>query len=167
MKETLQSSQVEKRDEVLQELKEKHVFYSDLIKRNRLDTPHIHKQYCQSDSHRQCGANWGHASILQEIIARIWWWFTGEKPIFINVSTKPKLKALIEAIDRQRAKEYWQENEIEDDEYLWLMMVLDSCKSLLGEKPLKKSRRRISNDSGNSSIQEPTNTLIETNNEMQ
>lgn len=165
MKEILQSSQVEKRGKVLQELKEKHVFYSDLIKRNRLDIGHAN--YCTKESHKLCGGNWGHASIMQEVIARIWWWFTGEKPIFINVSTKPKLKAIIEAIDRQRAKEYWQENEIEDDEYLWLMRILDSCKELLDEKPLKKSRGGILNDSGNSSIQPPANTSLNIKNEMQ
>lgn len=118
----------EKRHEVLQELKEKYILYSGLIKRNRLDMEH-HK-YCKQSDHSLCGAIWGHTDIMREIIARIWWWFTGEKPIFVKVSTKPRLEAILEQIKKQRRQEYWQENEIEDAEYDWLLNVLNKCKEI-------------------------------------
>ena len=114
---------------VLQELKEKHMLYSDLIKRNRLDLGH--SKYCSKENHKPCGAIWGHADILREIISRILWWFTGNKPIDVNIATKPKLQSILEQIKRQRKQEYWQENEIEDSEYHWLMNIINQCKDLV------------------------------------
>ena len=128
MNDILKSYQ-EKKSNVLKELKEKHLFYSELIKRNRLDTGH--DKYCKQQSHRLCGAIWGHADILREIISRILWWFTGEKPFDVNVSTKPKLQSILEQIKKQRKQEYWQENEIEDAEYDWLIHIINKCKDLL------------------------------------
>ena len=119
----------DQKNKALQELKEKHLFYSDLIKRNRLDTGHAN--YCTKDSHRLCGAIWGHADIMREIISRIWWWFTGNKPIDVNISTKPKLQSILEQIKKQRKQESWQENEIEDAEYYWLIHIINKCKDLL------------------------------------
>jgi hypothetical protein len=127
MNETLKSCQ-NKRSKILQELKEKHVFYSDLIKRNRFDIGHAN--YCNKDSHRRCGAIWGHADILKEIISRIWWWFTNNQPIDVNVSTKPKLQSILEQIKKQRKQAYWEENEIEDAEYYWLIHIINRCKDL-------------------------------------
>ena len=117
------------KNKVLQELREKHMFYSDLIKRNRLDVGHIN--YCNKSSHKLCGARWGHADIVREIISRICWWFTGEKPFDVNVSTKPKLQSILEQIKKQRKQDSWQENEIEDAEYDWLMNIVDRCTDLL------------------------------------
>lgn len=129
---------LEARNNVLKELKEKYMLYSSMIKRNRLDIEH-HK-YCTNETHEVCGAIWGHASIMQEIIARIWWWFTSEKPIFVSTSTKPKLQSIFEQINKQRKQEHWQENEIEDTEYYWLVEIIERCKGLtdLAKKRLIK-----------------------------
>lgn len=120
--------QDKKTNEVLQELKRKHVYYSDLIKRNRLDIGHAN--HCKKENHSACGAIWGHSDIMREIICRIWWWFTGEKPFEVRVATKPTLKSILEQIKKQRKQEYWQENEIEDEEYSWLMHVINDCQNL-------------------------------------
>ncbi len=116
---------------ILQELREKHKFYSDLIKRNRLDIGH--STYCNKDNHKLCVRLWGHTEILREIISRICWWFTGQKPIDVNVSTKPKLQSILEQIKKHRKQESWQENEIEDAEYYWLINIINRCKDLLDE----------------------------------
>jgi hypothetical protein len=83
-----------------------------------------HANYCNKGSHKLCGAIWGHSDIMREIISRILWWFTGNKPIDVSVSTKPKLQSILEQIKKQRKQAYWEENEIEDAEYSWLMDIL-------------------------------------------
>lgn len=105
---------------IMNAIRDKYKFYAEIVRQNRLDTPHIHKQYCQSDNHRQCGAKWGHADIVREIIARLWWWFTGDEPYDVSIAHKPKLQSITEQITKQRA-----ENELEDEEYFWLMQVKD------------------------------------------
>ena len=131
----------EKKSKVLQELKEKHMLYFDLIKRNRLDVGHAN--YCNKESHKLCGAIWGHADIMREIISRIWWWFTGNKPIDVNLSTKSKLQSILEQIKKQRKQEYWQENEIENAEYNWLMEVISRCKQMLDDGSRYRSKNKV------------------------
>ena len=125
MKEESKSYQ-DKKIAIRNELRDKYKFYANIVRGNRLDTPHIHKQYCQSNSHRQCGTRWGHADIVREIIARLWWWFTGNKPYDVNIARKPKLQSITEQIFNQR-----KENELEDEEYFWLMNIKDKCKVFL------------------------------------
>ncbi len=128
----------EEKSKVLKELKEKYMFYSDFIKRNRLDIEH-HK-YCQQSNHSLCGAKWGHADIMREIICRMWWWFTDDKPAFVRINSKPKLQSIMENVIKQR-----QEGELKDAEYYWLIKIKDRCKQLLEldpvEKPKKSSKR--------------------------
>lgn len=126
------------KDEILKALKEKYMFYSDIVKRNRLDMGH-HK-YCQQSDHRKCGANWGHASIMLEIICRMWWWFTGERPVFVRIKNKPKLQSIMEYVIWQR-----KESELDNTEYSWIIGIKEKCKKLLElnslEKPKKSSKR--------------------------
>ena len=105
------------------------MFYLNLIKRNRLDVGH--DKYCNQQSHRLCGAIWGHADIMREIISRICWWFTGQEPFDVSVSRKPKPASIIEMIGNQRKREEWQKDEIEDVEYDWLMNIINRCTDLL------------------------------------
>lgn len=131
-------------NQILYELREEYMYYSDIIKINRLDLEH-HK-YCKRTDHRECGAKWGHSSIMREIICRIWWWFTGNKPVFINIATKPKLPSIIDQIEKNRKKEYWQENEIEDSEYMWLMQVISKCQELIPASIHKPKKKRKNNE---------------------
>ena len=120
----------------MQEMKEKYMFYSNLVKRNRLDMEH-HK-YCNQSDHTLCGAKWGHADIMREIIARLWWWFTGEQPHSVRVSHKPKLQYITEQVFKQRG-----EKELEDAEYYWLMKIKDRCKQLLANCAEQKLNKGI------------------------
>lgn len=126
----------DKKIAIRNELRDKYKFYAEIVRRNRLDTPNIHKQYCQSDNHKQCGAIWGHADIVREIIARLWWWFTGEQPYDVRVSCKPKLQSIMHQVFKQRG-----ENELKDDEYCWLMRIKDRCKQLLANNIEHKSKK--------------------------
>ena len=114
---------------ITNEIRDKYKFYAEIVRQNRLDTPHIHKQYCQSENHRQCGAKWGHADIVREIIAKLWWWFTGEQPHSVNVSHKPRFQYIREQIFKQR-----KEGELEDAEYSWLIDITNKCKQLVDSK---------------------------------
>ena len=124
---------MDERSKILQELKEKHMFYSNLIKCNRLDMEH-HK-YCKQSDHTSCGAKWGHADIVREIIARLWWWFTGDKPAFVGINSKPKLQYIMEQILKQRGG-----NELEGAEYCWLIKIKDRCKEILAEEAVQKPK---------------------------
>jgi len=129
---------VDEKNEILKALREKYMFYSDIVKRNRLDIEHY--KYCNQTSHRQCGANWGHADIMREIVCRIWWWFTGEKPVFVKIKNKPKLQSIMEYVIGQR-----KEGELDNTEYSWIIGIKGSCKQFLelnsSEKPKKSSKR--------------------------
>lgn len=110
---------------ILQEMKGKYRYYSELIRQYRLDTPSVHRKYCSSDDHRRCGAIWGHSSLLLDLICKLWWWFTGDKPYTCLVKVKPKLQVITQQILWQR-----KENELDSDEYSWLMEILKQCESL-------------------------------------
>ena len=125
---------MDERNKILQELKEKYMFYSDIIKRNRLDMEH--QKYCNQTSHKQCGARWGHADIMREIVCRIWWWFTGDKPVFVRINSKPKLQSIMEYV-------IWQgkEGELDNAEYSWIIEMKDRCKQLLDQNPITKPKK--------------------------
>lgn len=124
---------MDERIKILQELKGKYIFYSDLIKRNRLDMEH--SKYCNKTSHRQCGAKWGHSDIMKEIICRMWWWFTDDKPVFVGINSKPKLQSIMGYVIKQR-----KECELEDAEYYWLIKIKDKCKEMLYENKEKSKK---------------------------
>ena len=121
------------RTQVISEIREKYQHYSELIRKYRLDTPHVHREYCKSDGHRNCGAIWGHSYIVIDLICKLYWWFTGIKPL--NPAEKkhresveprkPTLQDLTYKTLNQR-----KEGELEDDEYFWLMRIKDRCKNL-------------------------------------
>lgn len=125
---------MEERNKVLHELREEYMYYSDIIRRNRLDLEH-HK-YCSRSNHTSCGAKWGHADIMREIIGRIWWWFTDDKPAFVRINSKPKLQSIMEQVFKQRG-----ERELEDAEYCWLMEIKDRCKKMLANCTKQKSKK--------------------------
>ena len=112
------------------------MLYSDLIKRNRLDTEH--NKYCNQSDHSRCGALWGHADIMKEIICRMWWWFTNNKPVFIRINSKPKLQSIMEYVIKQR-----KEGELKDAEYYWLIKIKDRCKQLLANCTEQKSKKSV------------------------
>jgi len=132
---------MDERNKTLQEIKEKYMFYSDLIKRNRLDMEH--SKYCKQFDHTSCGAMWGHADMMREIIYRIWWWFTDDKPVFVRINSKPKLQSIMEYVIKQR-----QEGELKDAEYYWLIKVKDRCKRLLETNSVEKPRKRATKANG-------------------
>ena len=125
---------MDEKDAILKSLKEKYLFYSDIIKRNRLDIEH-HK-YCNQTSHRQCGANWGHADIMREIICRLWWWVTGDKPIFVRINSKPKPQSIMEYVIWHR-----REGELSNTEYSWIIEIKDKCKQLLEQRPTENPKK--------------------------
>lgn len=131
----------DERTAIMSELRDKYKLYADTVRKNRLDTHHVHKQYCQSENHRQCGAKWGHADIMKETIGRIWWWFTGEQLHSIRIAHKPKLQHIAEQIFKQRG-----ENELEDTEYYWLMKIKDRCKKMLANCTEQKSQKSVLGD---------------------
>lgn len=124
---------MDERSKISQEIKHKYMIYSDLIKRNRLDLKH--NKYCNQTDHSLCGAIWGHASIVQEIIGRIWWWFTGEQPHSVSISRKPKIQSIMDQVFKQR-----EERELEDAEYSWLMQIISRCKQLIEKKETKNAK---------------------------
>lgn len=122
------------KSQIIFEIKEKYNYYFELIRKYRLDTPHIHKEYCNGDSHRKCSAIWGHSCIVIDLICKLYWWFTGIQPL--NPAAKktregseprnPQLQDITYQILQQR-----KENELEYGEYSWLMNIKDKCKKLL------------------------------------
>ena len=122
------------KSQIISEMRGKYQHYSELIRKYRLDTPHVHREYCKSDSHRKCGAIWGHSCIVIDFICKLYWWFTGIKPL--NPAEKrhregseprrPQLQNIAYQILQQR-----KEGELEDAEYFWLMKIKDRCKTLL------------------------------------
>lgn len=125
------------KSQIIFEMKEKYNYYFELIRKYRLDTPHIHKEYCNSNDHRKCGAIWGHSCIVIDLICKLYWWFTGIKPLNPaekryregTEPKKPQLQNIMYQILQQR-----KESELTDDEYIWLMQTKDSYKNLIGEK---------------------------------
>ncbi|MBI2995089.1 MAG: hypothetical protein HYY52_00045 [Candidatus Melainabacteria bacterium] len=113
------------KEQVFLEMKEKYHYYSELIRKYRLDTPSVHKEYCNSDDHRRCGAIWGHSSILLDFISKLWWWFTSEKPYAYTAKVKPKLQSITQQILWQR-----KEDELNDEEYSWLIKIKKDCEAL-------------------------------------
>lgn len=121
--------------DLIAQINEKYYYYSAIIKRNRLDTGH--SNYCNKTDHRSCGANWGHADILREIIGRLLWWLTGEQICYVRVSCKPKLQSIMEQIFIQRG-----ERELKGAEYSWLMQIISRCKWAVGKRENKKHIKR-------------------------
>ena len=125
------------KSQIISEMKEKYQHYFELIRKYRLDTPHVHREYCNSDSHRKCGAIWGHSCIVIDLICKLYWWFTGIKPLNPaekrhregSEPRKPTLQDITYKILDQR-----KENELDNNEYTWLMQTKDSCKNLIDEK---------------------------------
>lgn len=112
------------------DLKAKHAYYSQVIKECRLDTPKIHKLFCQSEDHRECGANWGHASIMLEAINRIYWCFLVPtklpeseqfRPISCNLKNRPSLKTINYYL-------FSNIEEFDEDEYKWLRDIINKLK---------------------------------------
>lgn len=122
------------KEDLLKDIKEKYLYHSELIRVNRLDTPHIHKQYCTSNRHNKCGQTWGHSCIVLDLICKIYWCITGTKIFNLaekrhregSESRKPKLSNITYQVLSQR-----KEDELTEDEYKWFMNLIKQAKGFI------------------------------------
>lgn len=121
------------KDELLKEITSKYHIYKNLYSLNRLDSKR-HFEHCKLESHRPCGAIWGHTSLLMDIISRIAWWFTGTEILYSNISKKPTLDSIYAFIQKGRARFDGDMSEISDEEYKWLLKTIERCKLYVHSK---------------------------------